>query len=138
MNVKDFRELSDYPVPLVEEDFAEALVEAGVTFDTPFALRVRIKDLDPRLFLAKGDLVDKGGDEFRLNLYFPPFLPPPEYVEDLNIRARHMLCHFAQARAMRGDTTEMDQEKMVQMEVEAHEFSFTGTCCILREFAQST
>lgn len=133
VDVKDFREFSNYPVPINEEDVSDALVEAGVEFDTPFGLRLRIKDMDLRLILAKADMVDGEGDEFRLNMYFPPFIPSAEFVEDLNVRVRHLMCHMAQIRTMRGSNPP-SPEVAVKFEVEACDFAANSTSMVVKEF----
>lgn len=133
LDVQDYRKISNYPVPIVEQDVEDALTEAGVVFDTPFALRLRLKDIDVRLLLAKSDLVDPKGDEFRLNLYFPPLevlTSVEEFLKALNAEVRHQMAHFAQTRSMRGSDEPYDFSRL---EEEAEHFAETANCRIVKE-----
>lgn len=133
VDLKDFRKLSDYPVPVCEQDVEAAMVEAGVVFDTPLALRLRIKDVDERFIYAKVEMIDPGGDEFRMNLYLPPAVfPMPEYLEDLNRSVRHLMVHIGQVRESRKHTGPPTKEEMVQLEKIAKDKSESGTCDILK------
>lgn len=131
-DLKDFRKGSSFAVPVTEERMLEALDEAGVTFDTPLSIRLRIKDMDTRMIVVKADLVDKVGDEIRLNIYVPPVgdeAPSQEladpYLMALNGQIRHQLAHIRQART-EGGMEEQTQETLDAWETEANMLTLEG------------
>lgn len=131
-DIKDYRRFSTYPADITESRLYDALVECGVVFDgEPLNLRVRIKDMDPRLFHSRIDVVDEGvGCDVRLNIYLPPLFPPTDpVVEASNLSIRHDLCHVAQYRKHK--TWPLTEGMAEEYETEANEVAEKGTVCVL-------
>lgn len=140
LDVKDFRNLSDYEIPTNSEIFEEALIEAGVSFEhSPLSLKVRIKDMDARRIMVKAECLHESATAYRMNFYFPAILRSPFlensadlFVSMMNAEARHLFCHIAQQRYAQQEGIEVTLEDQIAFEGEALDFSQSGKCDVIK------
>lgn len=119
MDVRDFRQQSDYEVVAPEEAVYALLQAAGEKFDSPLSVKVRVKDLDARWMVAKAEFVGAGcRDSVRVNLYLPACDKPPiKYMDHMNRELCHLFKHITQVRLGR------EEELFDLLEAEAEEFA---------------
>lgn len=132
IDFKDFRNFGCYTLPLEEAAFEAALVEAGVKFDSPMSLKVRIKDMDSRMVPARMDSNSEAGDDFRLNLYLPIWEADGCYLAALNKHVRHLFAHVSQIRdSVKNPEVELTAEDFAALEAKAEELASLNTVNVL-------